>query len=247
MLATAVTWDPFIRGVLIIVVAVVVLPGSVYLLLSTNLGAKIGFLVALACLMGWIGTMGILWGVYGIGAVGRPASWRIQEVITGDIRQSTTLQGFPKGFKRLKTGEPELGDLAGAGDKALTSSQGQFTAPFSKADQYIAVTSWKKDPTLTWHLRSHKFTPLGHATHVDVLQVRPILPQPDVNGVPAKPVPDNSKPITSVVATRDLGSLRQPAIIVSTSAFITFGVCCSVLHRRDKQILAARQAATASA
>ena len=60
-------WDPTIRGVLVVVTAVVVLSGSVYLLLATNTGARLGFLIAAAGLFGWMTIMGVVWWLYGIG------------------------------------------------------------------------------------------------------------------------------------------------------------------------------------
>ena len=41
-------WNPGIRGILVVAVGVAVLMGSVYLLLATNPGARLGMLVALA-------------------------------------------------------------------------------------------------------------------------------------------------------------------------------------------------------
>ena len=52
-----------------------VLCGSVYLILGTNLGARLGFLVALTGLFGWMFLMGIIWGIYGIGLKGPEPSW----------------------------------------------------------------------------------------------------------------------------------------------------------------------------
>ena len=43
----AIGWKPELRGILIVIIAVVVLCGSIYLILATNLGARLGFLVAL--------------------------------------------------------------------------------------------------------------------------------------------------------------------------------------------------------
>ena len=47
-LLAGIAWDPQIRGALIVLAAVVLLPGTIYLLLATNLGARVGFLVAVA-------------------------------------------------------------------------------------------------------------------------------------------------------------------------------------------------------
>ena len=52
-------------------IAVGVLCGSVYLLLATNLGARLGFLVALAASFGWLVLMGTVWWIYGIGLQGQ--------------------------------------------------------------------------------------------------------------------------------------------------------------------------------
>ena len=66
----AITWNPEIRGIIAVLVGFVVLCGSVYLILSTNLGGRLGFLVALTALAGWLATMGLIWWVYGIGLKG---------------------------------------------------------------------------------------------------------------------------------------------------------------------------------
>src|SRR5881227_719507 len=95
-LLAGIAWDPFIRGILIVTVAVVVLPGSVYLVLATNTGVRVGFLLTMAGLFGWIGLMGCIWAATGSSAdVGRPASWKTVEVVTGDTREATTVDFKP--------------------------------------------------------------------------------------------------------------------------------------------------------
>ena len=49
-----IAWDPQIRGILSVLVGVVVLMGSVYLLLATNVASRLGFLLALAAIFGWM-------------------------------------------------------------------------------------------------------------------------------------------------------------------------------------------------
>ena len=44
----AIGWKPEFHGVIIIIIAVLALPGTVYLLLGTNLGARLGIVVSLA-------------------------------------------------------------------------------------------------------------------------------------------------------------------------------------------------------
>ena len=81
-LLAGIAWDPQIRGFLAVLVGVVVLMGSVYLLLGTNLGARLGFLVALSAIFGWCTLMGVTWWVYGtIGMLGETPHWEVEEVV----------------------------------------------------------------------------------------------------------------------------------------------------------------------
>jgi hypothetical protein len=83
-----IAWDPQIRGILAVLVGVVVLGGSVYLLLATNVGQRLGILLALAALFGWMTIHGLVWWLYppGNGPAGRLASWEIEEVNAGDLQ-----------------------------------------------------------------------------------------------------------------------------------------------------------------
>ena len=77
-----IAWDPQIRGFLAVLVGVVVLMGSVYLLLGTNLGARLGFLVAISAIFGWCTLMGVTWWVYGnIGMLGEARHWEVEEIV----------------------------------------------------------------------------------------------------------------------------------------------------------------------
>ena len=71
----AIGWQPELRGILITIIAVVTFCGSCYFVLSTNLGARLGFLVAFAALAGWMFLMGATWWSYGKGLLGPDASW----------------------------------------------------------------------------------------------------------------------------------------------------------------------------
>jgi hypothetical protein len=54
-------WDPGVRGILIVAVSVAVLMGSVYLLLGSNVGARLGLLISLAGLFGWMVILTFIW------------------------------------------------------------------------------------------------------------------------------------------------------------------------------------------
>lgn len=86
----ALTWNPGFRGLLTVVVGTLILGGSVWLLLSTNSGWRLGFLLSLTALAGWMAIMGLVWGMYGIGYQGRAATWKVEEVNYDDLAQANT-------------------------------------------------------------------------------------------------------------------------------------------------------------
>lgn len=161
----ALAWDPQIRGALIVVTAFVILPGSVYLLLATNTGAKLGFLIAAAGLSGWIAVMGWIWVVYGIGLKGDPPTWEVHEIVTGDVAErTTTAEGadFPRGWRKLPPGDAVLGDATASADKVLAPSTDAATehgggaeAPaiqpvFDSLEDYVQVGGYAKGGENYW-------------------------------------------------------------------------------------------------
>jgi hypothetical protein len=83
-----IAYDPEIRGVLVVTVASLILIGSVYLLLSTNVGARLGFQVAMAGLLGWMVLLSLFWWIYGVGAIGTLPEWHVEEINVGDMSQA---------------------------------------------------------------------------------------------------------------------------------------------------------------
>jgi hypothetical protein len=163
-LLAALAWDPQIRGALIVVTAFVILPGSVFLILATNVGAKLGFLIAAAGFTGWMAVMGWVWVVYGIGIKGDPPTWHVQEVVTGPLPErgaSDVGQTFPKGWDKLKAGDAIFGDATAAADKVLvpdTSTHAEGEAPaaptfapvFDQATDYTLVSGYAKGGENYW-------------------------------------------------------------------------------------------------
>ncbi len=83
-----ISWDPEIRGALTVLVGSLVLFGSVWLILNTNLGNRVGTLVSLAGFFGWMFIMGIVWWIYGIGLQGDRPTWEPREIVFGDLSES---------------------------------------------------------------------------------------------------------------------------------------------------------------
>lgn len=83
-LIAGIGWEPEIRGLLTVVLGFAVLGGSVWLLLVTNTGTRLGSLIALAGFWGWMFVMGIFWWIYGIGWVGSLPTWEVEDVFADD-------------------------------------------------------------------------------------------------------------------------------------------------------------------
>jgi hypothetical protein len=94
-----VSWDPVLTGYLAVIIGIAVLCGSVYLLLATNLGVRLGFLVAWTGLWGWMLLMSIVWWVFGIGWIGSQPGWNVLQVTSNPatvlVDEVQQLEGVP--------------------------------------------------------------------------------------------------------------------------------------------------------
>jgi hypothetical protein len=252
-LVAALHWDPQLRGALIVLTAIVVLPGSVYLLLATNNGLKLGFLLAVAGLSGWVLILSLVWLTYGLGMKGDSATWKVQEVITeSDLAKTATtpvVHTFPQrdhGWKPLPPGSPALAEAQSAADKYLTTAKGSAT-PLFKTGDYVPVAAYEHgghnylirigSHRINFTIKHHTFY-LKHDPHYMVVEVQPSLPSVQLAGGAATlPAGDVTKPITYVVMHRDVGSKRMPPTFIALAAFIVFAITTERLHHRDKLIM----------
>jgi hypothetical protein len=291
-----IAWDPQIRGFLATAVGVVVLMGSVYLLLLTNTGARLGFLIAGAGFFGWMVIMGLIWWVYGtIGMLGTAPHWEVQEVVYPGVEDAaldearildTSALPPPEEYKDLEGDdyeqvredvEPTLN-----GWQLLPESNPSFGEAQATVDAYIAanplqalgdeehngidgpseyVTTYAferggkdglpDDPSrldrITTFLKT-TFWQVRHPPRYAIVQVHPVTYQEAEPGEPPPtPEPDPDEPVVSVIMQRDLGDVRFPAAMVTIFSAIMFGVLCSMLHRRDERVAAARSLVPAPA
>lgn len=87
-----ISWTPGVRGILVVAVGVAVLMGSVYILLATNVGARLGMLVALAGLFGFLSIITFIWWMQppAIGPRGNNPRWEVVEVYVNDGEPAVT-------------------------------------------------------------------------------------------------------------------------------------------------------------
>lgn len=123
-----IAWDPQIRGFLTFAVGVVVLLGSVYLLLLTNTGVRLGFLIAAAALFGWLTIMGGIWWTYGtIGMLGQINHWEVKEVIYPDLNVAALDEARSLDTSKL----PPPDELAAMTDEELSAVRGDLESTLS--------------------------------------------------------------------------------------------------------------------
>jgi hypothetical protein len=318
-------YSVFIRGILFPSIMFIILCGSSYAIMATNMGNRLGFLVAAAGLAGWMFLMAVVWMMYGIGLRGKDPTWRVADVITGnnnlnisENRNVSKIGTMPFKTSWCKTEadvNKDKGTVAAkkmpdgvAKARALTAAEKSVEARFAAVRKQVkAKTGWeplcvgtgqrgdgqatvdatlvkkKSDPTRTpdaifgestqyasiaafrqggdnsvFAIRKHKFF-LRHSPHWFVMQVQPhktkeikepvLGPQrvqlKDKDGklqfttkTEILKELDTSKPITTVVMLRDQGSRRKPPFTLAIFSGIMFAILASVLHKRDKQVMA---------
>jgi hypothetical protein len=256
----AVNWEFELRGILVTLIGVAVLMGSIYLLLATNLGARLGFLVALCGLAGWMALMGAIWAIYGIGLQGPLGTW---EAVPGRTVLQDTLALNQAGV----LGEPvEVPDEMSYADEAALV-----------ADQLVEVDGWNAlDPsspsagqagasagefleetgtfeagefqvTRVFDIGGDRYPMIGsfdllaffHEPRYALVEVAAIEQTRDEAGraAPASQI-DESQQRQYVYMIRDLGARRQPAFVLMIGSSIIFLTLCWLLHNRDARVRA---------
>lgn len=85
----AISWHPGLQGIVDMSIAIAVLCGTVLVLLAVNNGIRLGFLLALTGLFGWLTLMFFIWMMFPIAYKGPAPKWKVLEV-TYDIPNAST-------------------------------------------------------------------------------------------------------------------------------------------------------------
>jgi hypothetical protein len=254
----AVNWQPELRGILIVIIAVSVLCGSIYLILLTNLGARLGFLVAFAGLAGWVFALGAMWWIYGIGLVGSAPTWDgipgktvLQNpAALSEAGALTTTPTFPDGTSYADQAFQVDGQFVTEGWRKLAESDTAFGQAGSSAGTYLTDTGafgagefrivnvfdrgGERHPVL--FDGKVDFLAFFHDPHHVVVEVAPLVTHRSEPGrAPAAAEVDQTRPHQYVYMVRNLGQRRVPAAIVCLSALLVFLCLCYLLHTRDRR------------
>jgi hypothetical protein len=250
-------WYPTILGVLVVVAGIALFVGSIYVLLGTNLGARLGFLVTFTGLMGFMTILTLLWCTTASPLntlKGRIPAWKVKEVVMGESLEKSKIAdvrdiGQPK--NRVKDAS-EVANVKAAVDAALVPKIGTPTAPVEPEDNRFAIQDfedvtkyqiletyeiggsspqfWKGQFTHTPQFAAVQFCQ-NAAAPVDRPNVLPpIPPECATDGVRGY-----------VILERDLGSLRVPPFVAFGMSLILFVLGLLMLHWREKDEMAAAE------
>jgi hypothetical protein len=230
-------WNPTILGVLVVLSAIGLFCGSVYLLLSTNLGARLGFLVASAALTGFLVLLSILWMTTFTpleSPKGRDTSWKVKEVVT-----APTQSKIPEVRNITKAGTkilPEdLANIRPAIDASLvvplpTATPVAKPSPFAKYQTSSDYLVGEQGLT-AFNLGGGTRNLFWHKPRYAAVEYCEIKQVPLVFGTtPPVPKCDPLIPHQFIVLERDLGSLRQPPFFYFITFSILFGLSLLGLH-----------------
>jgi hypothetical protein len=255
-------WYPTILGVLVVVAAVGLFCGSAYMLLATNLGARLGFLIATAALSGLLILMSLLWltNPSPVNTLkGRIPQWRAVEAIqSGDVARSKVpaVQNIDKNGKKVS--EEEGANLKAAVDlnlivnkneqtgEILSGANGQF-AVYQNATDYLVTNNQETGGGeifsqfqvdtgggFPWiHVSLHK----PHYAVVTTCKVDPNLAGDEVPFGAKPPTPKCDGTARQVlVLERDLGSLRAPPFVALLAFSTLFVLSLLGLHWRERDL-----------
>jgi hypothetical protein len=245
-------WYPTILGILVVVAGIALFCGSIYLVLGTNLGARLGFLVAATGLAGFMVILSILWVTTSSPLntlKGREPAWEMQQYVR-DL-EDANIAAVRRVSEKDKVDSIEAANVKAEVDERLvtiqptavekpTAEENKF-AKFEEVTEYITPNTYEVGGSAPRFLDfevSHK--PL-HAV-VEVCAARPVetpfgVPPPEPE---CDPTSDKNG---FAILERDLGQLRLPPILALICSAVLFGLGLLSLHwrERDEQEAARRR------
>ena len=220
-----------IRGYAIVVFAVGLFCGSIYMVLATDLGARNGFMVSFASLCGFLMMLGLIWftNLTPLNALhGPPPHWLVKEIVSNPAQAKTErARNIENEGKELDASEQ--GEIKATVDSAVTAEGSEYKL-FSSATDYVVV---KAEKIGGGSLAFFRHRPLFAV--MDIQAAKKVDPLP--GGAPPPPQADPSKPVKYVVLERNLGAMRQPPLVMSTAFGILFALSLYVMHTMERAAL----------
>ncbi|MBI2168055.1 MAG: hypothetical protein HYU28_00935 [Actinobacteria bacterium] len=228
-------WNPYVKGGLIAVLAIGLFTGSVYLLLYTDVGTRLGFLLTAAAFSGFFAVLAVFWitGQFPNGPLGAEPGWPVQEVVS-DPSQAKT-EAVRDMVSNAYTADPaEAGQIRAALDEELTAKEHAVEGPFyrfGKTEDFVTPQTYTKGGGRKWPFwwsekPTYGVVKVCHAFAEDVLPLEP----------PATATCDTSQPIEYAVVVKDLGARRLPAFFFFAGSSLLFLISLLALNRYERDL-----------
>ncbi len=225
-----------LRGYAIVVFSVGLFCGSIYLVLATNLGSRMGFMVSFASLCAFLAMLGLIWftNLTPLNALHGPGPhWKVEEIVDNPAQAKTDkVRNIEKDGRLLDSAEQ--GEVKATVDSAVTAEGSEFKL-FTTANDYVVV---KADRIGGGNLAFFRHRPLFAVMSIQAAKKVDPLP----GAAPPASQADPSKPLKYVVLERDLGALRQPPVVMTVAFTLLFGLSLYVMHNMERSAQKAKTA-----
>jgi hypothetical protein len=247
------TWYPTILGFLVVLAGIGLFCGSAYVLLATNLGARLGFLVAFTGVMGFMVVLSSLWITTQSPLntlKGSIPAWEVKEVVS-DLPSSKVAAARTIEQRGKKVDPVEAANVKAAVDEALVTKVANAAEPLEEGDNEFArfdeVTNYLVTNTYEVGGSDPEFLnfEFTHQPEYAVVQFcEAETPAVEFGRPPAEAeCVAGSDKSGFVVLEQNLGSLRLPPIVAFISSILLFGLGLLALHWREKDEAAVEAAA----
>lgn len=256
-------WYPTILGVLVVVAGVVLFVGSIYLMLGTNMGARLAFLAVFSGLTGFMVVLSALWVTTAsplntikggipkwevVEVVDQPAKSKVEEVRRIEDK-GTTVPTIEAANVKAAVDAVLVTKVDNAVEK-FTPEDNRF-AVYDSVTDYQAVTTWEtggSDPSFLDFQFTHtpKYAVMefcGNAPNTQPFGVAPDVP------TCAAPGTEEAKQNGYVVLEYNLGDIRLPPIVTFFGSVVLFVLSLLMFNwfESDRKKAAAAAAAAAPA
>lgn len=229
-------WNPYLKGSLIAIFAIGLFVGGAYLLLYTNVGTRLGFLLTVTAFTGFMAILPLFWiaNEFVTGPKGRLPGWPIKEVVT-DLSESK----FEPVRDIETTGRPaesaEAGQIRANLDEHLAADAESPFKRFSEPTDFVVDKTFTSGGGRKWPWFWSKNTKYGAAL---------VCPadEPDILPLAAPPPPecDPDKPAEWMVLVEDLGAQRLPQFVFLGGFWALFALSLLALHRYERDLAGPR-------
>jgi len=246
-------WYPTILGILVVAVAIILFCGSIYVLLATNLGARLGFLCAFTALMGFMVLLTTLW-MFTASPLntlkGTPPVWKLDAIVKNLDQASIPAAVRAAPLQGRKVPVASQSDLKAVVDANLVTQQPIANIPAKPDANKYAEFQLVTEYTTTNYYEIGGSNPhlldwqISHKPLYAVVQFCAVPPSNLPFGVPPPPPTcDKTSPKNGfAILKRDFGSLRIPPFVTFVISVILFSLGLLALHWREKDERAAEAA-----